>query len=53
MSPMFDYKSYVQKLKLLKQKEEFLVLHLKKIKVKKTNLIHKHLRNKKRKKNSK
>ena len=44
---MFDYKSYVQKLKILKQKEDLLLLHLKKIKVEKTNLIHRHLRNKK------
>ncbi len=45
---MFDYKSYVQKLKILKQKEELLLLHLKKIKGEKRNLFNKRLMIKKR-----
>lgn len=47
---MFNYKSYVQKLKILKQKEELLILHLKKIKDEKRNLFNKRLMIKKRKK---
>lgn len=43
---MFDYKSYVQQLQMLKHKEELLKIQLKRIQVDKTNLSLKRVKEK-------